>query len=120
MTERASLIQVRDVGKSFGGTRALDGVSVDSRPAEVLAMVGANGAGKSTLIEIICGYYPDYEGQIPVEGAEVRFSSPKDAADNGIATVHRIINQGVVQSMTVYENLTLAELLRPGQTLFYR
>ena len=119
MTEHAALIEVRGIGKSFGATRALDGVSVKFLPGEILAMVGANGAGKSTLIKIICGYYPDYEGQIIVEGNEVRFATPKQASDNGIATVHQIINQGVVPSMTVYENLTLAELLRPGQTLFY-
>lgn len=115
----APLIEVRTIGKSFGATRALDGVSLEFRPGEILAMVGANGAGKSTLIKVICGYYADYEGEILVEGRPVRFATPKEAYDNGIATVHQIINQGVVQSMTVYENLTLAELLRPGQTLFY-
>ena len=116
---RPPIIEVRDIGMSFGATRALDGVSLDFRPGEILAMVGANGAGKSTLIKVICGYYSDYEGEIFVEGQPVRFATPKEAYDNGIATVHQIINQGVVQSMTVYENLTLAELLRPGQSLFY-
>lgn len=120
MSETATpLIEVRDIGKSFGATRALDGVSVEFHPGEILAMVGANGAGKSTLIKVICGYHADYEGDILVEGRPVRFSTPKDAFDNGIATVHQIINQGVVQSMTVYENLTLSELLRPGQSVFY-
>lgn len=116
---RAPLIEVRHIGKSFGATRALDDVSVRFQPGEILAMVGANGAGKSTLIKVICGYYNDYEGDILVEGRSMRFDTPKEAYDNGIATVHQIINQGVVQSMTVYENLTLAELLRPGQSAFY-
>ncbi len=114
-------IEVRDIGKSFGATRALDGVSFDFRPGEIFAMVGANGAGKSTLIKIICGYYPDYEGEIFIDGESVRFSSPHDATAKGIATVHQIINQGVVQTMTVRENLALAELLSgEGGSILYQ
>ncbi|WP_169545728.1 sugar ABC transporter ATP-binding protein [Sneathiella aquimaris] len=114
-------IQVRNIGKSFGATRALDNVSFDFKPGEIFAMVGANGAGKSTLIKIICGYYPDYEGEILIDGKPVRFSSPHDATSKGIATVHQIINQGVVQTMTVRENLALAELLSSeGGSVWYR
>lgn len=114
-------IQVKEVGKSFGPTRALDGVSFDFKPGEIFAMVGANGAGKSTLIKIICGYYPDYEGEILIDGEKVHFSSPHDATNKGIATVHQIINQGVVQSMTVGENLALAELLGgEGGSILYK
>ncbi len=119
MSDSKSILQVVNIGKSFGATRALSDVSVEFYPGEILAMVGANGAGKSTLIKIICGYYPDYEGHIIINGKTTVFHTPKDAYDNGIATVHQIINQGVVPSMTVYENLTLAELLRPGQSVFY-
>lgn len=104
-------IQVRNIGKSFGPTRALDGVSFDFKPGEIFAMVGANGAGKSTLIKIICGYYPDFEGEILIDGKRVDLISPHDALSKGIATVHQIINQGVVQTMTVQENLALAEIL---------
>ena len=57
-----AIIRVEGVGKSFGATRALDGVSCEFRRGEITALVGANGAGKSTLIKIICGYYDDYEG----------------------------------------------------------
>lgn len=114
-------IEVRNIGKSFGATRALDDVSFDFRPGEIFAMVGANGAGKSTLIKIICGYYPDYEGEILIDGEPVRFSSPHDATAKGIATVHQIINQGVVQTMTVRENLALAELLSgEGGSVLYQ
>lgn len=119
MSPAAPVVEVRNIGKSFGATRALDDVSVEFRPGEILAMVGANGAGKSTLIKIICGYHADHEGTILVGGEEVRFATPQDAYASGIATVHQIINQGVVQSMAVYENLTLSELLGPGQRAFY-
>ena len=119
MAENGAVVEVRNIGKSFGATRALDSVSVEFRKGEILAMVGANGAGKSTLIKIICGYYGDYEGEILVEDRAVHFSTPKGAYDEGIATVHQIINQGVVQSMSVCENLTLSELLAPGKSPFY-
>lgn len=119
MADNAPVIEVKHIGKSFGATRALEDVSVGFYPGEILAMVGANGAGKSTLIKIICGYHTDYEGEIVVGGSTIDFHTPKDAYENGIATVHQIINQGVVQSMSVCENLTLAGLLAPKQSPFY-
>ncbi|WP_018527035.1 sugar ABC transporter ATP-binding protein [Alkalispirochaeta alkalica] len=119
MKDGNALFEVQNIGKSFGATRALDSVSVEFKAGELLAVVGANGAGKSTLIKIICGYHADYEGKILVEGKEVHFHTPKAAYENGIATVHQIINEGVVPSMTVFENLTLAKLLSPELPLFY-
>jgi simple sugar transport system ATP-binding protein len=106
-----TIVSVRGIGKSFGATRALEGVSFDFKKGEILALVGANGAGKSTLIKIICGYYQDYQGELLVGGERVSFQSPKDAYRKGIQTVHQIINQGVVQNMTVAENLALEYLL---------
>ena len=120
MSAAQPVVEVHAIGKRFGATRALDRISIEFYPGEILAMVGANGAGKSTLIKIICGYHAEYEGRIVVAGNVVRFHTPKDAYEAGIATVHQIINQGVVQRMSVYENLTLAELLAPGQSPFYR
>ena len=96
MARPSPLIEVRNIGKSFGATRALEDVSVEFFPGEILAMVGANGAGKSTLIKIICGYHVDFDGELVIDGKPVRLATPKDAHDNGIATVHQIINQGVV------------------------
>ena len=113
-----TIVSVRGIGKSFGATRALEGVSFDFHKGEILALVGANGAGKSTLIKIICGYYQDYEGELWVGGERVRFQSPKDAYQKGIQTVHQIINQGVVQNMTVAENLAL-EYLLSGECDFF-
>jgi len=114
------LVEVRNLGKSFGPTRALDGVSFAFQPGEIFAMVGANGAGKSTLIKIICGYYQDYEGDILIDGEPVRFTAPRDAYGHGVQTVHQIINQGVVQNMTVAENLALAGMLSSQEGFFYR
>jgi len=106
-----AIFRVEGIGKSFGATRALDDVSFDFRRGEILAMVGANGAGKSTLIKIICGYYEDFEGSLFVGGESLRFKNPKDAYEKGIQTVHQAISQGVVQNMTVAENLALEYLL---------
>lgn len=113
------IVQVKNIGMSFDATRALDDVSFDFYPGEIMALVGANGAGKSTLIKIICGYHSGYEGSIFIDGKEAFISCPKDAYDVGIQTVHQIINQGVIQSMTVAENLALEEMLSPDQPVLY-
>ena len=113
------IVQVKNIGISFGATRALDNVDFNFYPGELLALVGANGAGKSTLIKIICGYHSGYEGKILIENKEVSLTSPKDAYDFGIQTVHQIINQGVIPTMTVAENLALAEMLSPDQPVMY-
>ncbi len=113
------IVQVKNIGMSFDATRALDNVSFDFFPGEIMALVGANGAGKSTLIKIICGYHGGYEGSIYIDDREAVITCPKDAYDLGIQTVHQIINQGVIQSMTVAENLALEEMLSPEQPVFY-
>jgi len=115
-----TVVSVKGIGKSFGATRALESVSFDFHKGEILALVGANGAGKSTLIKIICGYYQDYEGELWVGGKQVRFQSPRDAYQQGIQTVHQVINQGVVQNMSVAENLALEYLLSDACDLFIK
>ena len=76
--------------------------------------MGANGAGKSTLIKVLCGVYPADSGTIEIDGQSIEFRSPIEAFAAGIHTVHQIINDGVVQQLTVAENLTLDEICRPG------
>ncbi|MBC5815655.1 MAG: ATP-binding cassette domain-containing protein, partial [Candidatus Eremiobacteraeota bacterium] len=67
---------MRDIGKSFPGVRALDGVTLDLYAGEVLALVGENGAGKSTLMKILSGAQPADSGQILIDDQEVRIDSP--------------------------------------------
>lgn len=104
-------IQVRNVSKSFGNIRVLNEVSFEVNPGEIFALVGANGAGKSTLIKIICGYYSDYQGEFFIGTQPCRLASPNEAYTRGIVAVHQLINQGVVPTLTVAENLVLGELL---------
>ncbi|MFV0430656.1 MAG: sugar ABC transporter ATP-binding protein [Alphaproteobacteria bacterium] len=118
--DKNPIVSVKNIGKVFGSTRVLDDISFDFYPGEIFAMVGANGAGKSTLIKVICGYYLDHEGSIVVEGKNVRFSSPQDAWQKGIATVHQLINQGVIQNMTVAQNLALSYIISAEQNFWYR
>jgi simple sugar transport system ATP-binding protein len=80
-------IEARAVSKYFGHVIALKDISVDVKPGEVMCLLGDNGAGKSTLIKLLSGVFAPDEGTLVVDGQEVRFRSPRQAADAGIATV---------------------------------
>ncbi len=113
------IIRAVNISKTFGATKALRGVSFEFYPSEIFSIVGANGAGKSTFIKILCGYYSEYGGEIYVDDKLVKFNSPKDAYDAGIQVVHQNIEQGVVQNMSVAENLALDEVLSFESSLIY-
>lgn len=98
------ILQARNLTKRFGGVTALDSVSFDLFPGEVLALAGDNGAGKSTLIKCISGVHPPEEGQVIYQGKEVRFDNPKLARQAGIETI--------------YQDLALADNLDVGENVF--
>ena len=81
------LIEVEGISKYFGQVIALKDISMHVDAGEVLCLLGDNGAGKSTLIKTLSGVHRHDEGRMLVEGEEVKFSSPRDALDRGIATV---------------------------------
>src|SRR5205809_1138188 len=81
---RPSLLDLRGIKKSFGGVRALRGVSFDLRAGEIHALLGENGAGKSTLIKTLGGIHTPDAGEILMEGRPTRISSPAEAARLGI------------------------------------
>jgi simple sugar transport system ATP-binding protein len=89
MTMAAPLLRLSNVSKSYVGTNALADVSIDVDAGKVLCLLGDNGAGKSTLIKILSGVHAPTSGAIEVNGEPVRFNSPRDASDRGIATVHQ-------------------------------
>ena len=98
-------LEIREVGKSFGGTRALDDVSVTILAGSVHAFVGENGAGKSTLGKIVAGVFPPDQGEILLRGEPVAFGSPREALERGIALVAQEV--AVVPQRQVAENVFL-------------
>ncbi len=80
-------VELRDISKSFGGTRALEGVSLTIARGSIHALVGENGAGKSTLGKIIAGAHAPDDGQVLLDGEPVRFHSPRDAINAGVILI---------------------------------
>jgi len=83
------IVELEGVSKLFGTVVAVQDVSLRLRRGEVHCLLGDNGAGKSTLIKILAGVHPPSAGTYRVDGAPVRFESPRDALDRGIATVYQ-------------------------------
>ncbi|WP_445525323.1 ATP-binding cassette domain-containing protein [Streptomyces cyslabdanicus] len=104
--------ELRGAGKSYGNIRALHGVDLAVHPGRVTCVLGDNGAGKSTLIKIISGLHQHTEGEFLVDGAPVRFSSPRDALAKGIATVYQDL--ATVPLMPVWRNFFLGSELTRG------
>jgi ribose transport system ATP-binding protein len=100
------LLEMRNIRKSFGATRALSGVSIDVNAGEVLALLGENGAGKSTLISILGGVVQPDSGTILIDGREIVVLQDVQAARrHGIALIHQEIV--LVPHLTVAENIFL-------------
>lgn len=105
MTLEGVHLDIRGVGKSFGGTRALHEVSLEIRVGSVHAFVGENGAGKSTLGKIVAGVIEPDDGQLILKGETVQFGSPRKALERGIALVAQEV--ALVPQRTVAENVFL-------------
>jgi len=106
------LVRLTNAGKHYGNILALQGVTLEVGGGEVTCVLGDNGAGKSTLIKIISGLHQHDEGSYEVEGQEVRFNSPREALDHGIATVYQDL--AVVPLMPVWRNFFLGNEVRKG------
>jgi ABC-type sugar transport system ATPase subunit len=85
----APVLSIRNLTKRFGGLTAVDDVSLDVFPGEVVAMLGDNGAGKSTLIKCVSGVHAPNAGRIFFEGEQVHFARPIEARDRGIETIYQ-------------------------------
>jgi simple sugar transport system ATP-binding protein len=102
---QAPVLEMRGITKQFPGVLANDRVDFELMPGEVHALLGENGAGKSTLMSILYGLYHPDEGQILLNGKEVRIDSPRAAIDLGIGMVHQHFM--LIPVMSVAENIVL-------------
>ena len=103
-------VEMRDICKSFGKAAVLDGVSLSVQAGEIHALLGENGAGKSTLMNILGGVIQADSGSIAVDGKEVRFFSPVDSLQAGIAFIHQELN--LINDLTIYENMFIGRELK--------
>ena len=99
------ILEAYQVSKSFGGVRALHGVSFALQKGEVHALMGENGAGKSTLVKMLAGLHSPDSGEIRLNGESLTLRNPHEAMRNGIAMIHQELMP--VPDMTVAENLLL-------------
>ncbi len=106
------LVELKNISLSFGGVRAVDNVSLDLYPGEVVGLLGHNGAGKSTLIKILAGAYQMDEGEIWIEGKKVSIQSPRDARRHNIETIY--------QTLALADNLDAPSNLFLGRELTNR
>jgi ribose transport system ATP-binding protein len=116
---RAALpvLSLTNIAKTFGGAKALRGVSLKVLPGEIHGLLGKNGSGKSTLVKILAGFHaPDPGGRLEFNGEAIELPlRPGDFRRMGMSFVHQ--NLGLVPSLTVLENLRIAELTA-RKTLF--
>ncbi len=106
MRPTVPLLSVEDLQVSYGGIRALRGITLDVREGEIVTLVGANGAGKSTLLRAISGMVPAQRGRIRFGGVDLRSYPPHRVVKMGIAHVPE--GRGIFANLTVMENLKLA------------
>ncbi len=100
-----AVLRLVNVSKAFGSNQAVDSVSFEIRPGEVIGLIGENGAGKSTLLKMLSGNYRPDSGEIHVNGVAEQFRSPADALRVGIGVVHQ--EQSLFTNLTVGENIEL-------------
>lgn len=103
--ERKPVVEMRNIYKRFGGVHAVENMSLEVFPGEVLGVLGHNGAGKSTLIKMLSGAYPIDNGDIVIDGKKVTIETPRDAKALGIETI--------------YQNLALADNLSAPANIFF-
>ena len=91
----------------FPGTRAVDAVSLEVRPREVVAVVGANGSGKTTLLSVLCGVLSPTSGYLYDDNGKISFATPRDAGKSGIILAPQ--EPQLAETLSVWENLCLSE-----------
>ncbi len=107
------ILTARNLVKRFGRVTALDKADFDLYPGEILAVIGDNGAGKTTLIKAISGAAPPDEGEIFLDGIQVKFRTPIEARTAGIETVYQTL--ALSPALSIADNMFLGrEIRKPG------
>jgi D-xylose transport system ATP-binding protein len=110
------LVELRNIKKAFGGVHAVDDVSINLYPGEVVAVLGHNGAGKSTLMKMLAGAYPIDSGDVMIQGKKVHVRTPADAQALGIESIYQTL--ALADNLDSVANLFLGrELLTKWNTL---
>ncbi len=106
-----TILEMKDISKSFPGVKALDNVNFKLHKGEIHALMGENGAGKSTLIKVITGVYEKDTGLITLHGEPIHFKTPQEAQNMGIGTVYQEIM--LCPNLTVAENMFIGRSRNP-------
>ncbi len=115
MKDTKTILLGKNLSKEFNGNVVLEDVSIECREGSAIAIVGENGAGKSTLMNLISGGLSPSKGSIEMDGKEIRFKSPVEAGEKGIAFVHQELS--LMEEMTVGENIMLGREPKKGPFL---
>ena len=99
------VLQIKNLSKSFGKNKVLDGINLTVRQGSVMGLMGENGAGKSTMMKCLFGIYTRDEGSISLLNKSIEFKNPKEALESGVAMVHQELN--LCLDRTVTDNLFL-------------
>jgi len=118
MTETADFLELAQVSKFFGSVIALKEVSFGVRLGEIHCLLGDNGAGKSTLIKLLSGVFQPTAGEIRLAGKPVTLASPRDALDQGVATVYQDL--ATVPLMSIARNFFMGREKTKGRALLRR
>lgn len=112
MANAQPVLQCRGVAAAYDSIRALHDVSLDVRPGEIVAVIGANGAGKTTLMRAIMGFVPVLRGEVLFDGEDVSRQRPHQMARSGVAYVPE--GRELFPSLTVAENLAMGRVALPA------
>jgi branched-chain amino acid transport system ATP-binding protein len=110
------LLQTIDLRKSFGDTRACDGVNFVVHQGEFLSLVGSNGAGKTSLVNLISAHLTPDSGKILFEGNDITHATVSERIKAGIARSFQIVN--LFDAMSVFDNVALSIFSRQGKATY--
>jgi len=109
------MIRVEDLCMSFGGIRAVDGVSLEIRKGSITGLIGPNGAGKTTLFNVIAGHYRPTSGKVWLGDDDITGLPPHALFHKGLLRTFQIAHE--FSTLTVRENLMMVPPAQPGEQL---